>query len=302
MSSHVVFKETRNGKAANLISALKQERSTLAPEIEGQFNRTIMVQSGNVIISNSELDVDFNIPFDDDTEANEAEIIIYNLSNNTINNIITNAKIVIIAGYGKDTGVIFSGFVSAKKTYFNNCDKVTKIYAIDDINLRERNIESVTFAKGTKASSILRHLCEKVNLPIADFTISRDYTYSDEETIDGGLMSNIKRLAGICAVSAYILKSRIYVRPLTKGDNTYFEISVDTGLLEIEEFEETSQNGDFTDKICGYNLKILLQHQLQTGSIVSIRAIGVNGKYRVKSGSHECSGDDFITKAKVVRA
>lgn len=299
--SKVIFKETQNEKASRLITAMQKVTEQPRTEISGQYGRTIKVQTGNVTILNSDLDIEFNIPFDDDTEANEAEIIIYNLSDNTIKNIVANQKIVVTAGYGKDTGIIFSGFVSAKKTYYNNCDKATKVYALDDMNLKEKDIESITFAAGTKASKILKTLCQKVNLPLAEFTVKRDYTYKDEETVDGGLMSNISRLAGICGVSAYILKSKIYVRPLSKGDNTRFEVSVDTGLLEIEGFEETVQNGDYTDKLSGYKITMLLQHQLQTASIVTVRARGVSGTYRVKSGSHECSNDDFVTKAKVIK-
>lgn len=299
--SKLIFKETQNKKVSHLITAMKQTADKLNSEIQGQYGRSIKIQTGDVTILNSDLDVEFNIPFDDDTEANEAEFLIYNLSDNTIKNIKSNAKIVVTAGYGKDTGVIFSGFISYKKTYYNNCDKITKVYALDDMNLKEKDIESVTFAKGTKASKILKYLCQRVGLPIAEFTINRDYTYKDEETVDGGLMSNISRLAGICGVSAYILKSKIYVRPLSKGDNTRFEVSVDTGLLDIEGFEETVQNGDYTDKTSGYKLTLLLQHQLQTASIVTVKARGVSGTYRVKSGSHECTNDEFITKAKVVK-
>lgn len=299
--SKVIFEKTTNSKASHLVTALKQTANNLNKEITGQYGRTIIVQTGNVTVVNSQLDIDFTIPFDDDTEANEAEILIYNLSDSTIKNIKANAKIVVTAGYKKDTGVIFSGFISAKKTYYNNCDKITKIYALDDMNLKEKDIESVTFAAGTKASKILKYLCQRVKLPIAEFTVKRDYTYKDEETVDGGLMSNISRLAGICGVSAYILKSKIYVRPLSKGDNTRFEVSVNTGLLEIEGFEETVQNGEFTDKISGYKITCLLQHQLQTASIVTVKARGVSGTFRVKSGSHECSDTEFVTKAKVIK-
>lgn len=301
MDSRVISQQGTNNKTSKMAIAIEQLAGKIDTEVKGQFGHTIVIQTGNVTIKSSDLDCEFDIPFDDDTEANEAELIFYNLSDTTIKNIKSKAKITVTAGYGKDTGVIFSGFISYKKTYYDDCDKVTKVYALDDMNLQEKDIESVTYAAGTKASKILKDLCQKVGLPIADFTIKRDYTYKDEETVDGGLMSNIERLAGICNVSAYILKSKIYVRPLSKGDNTKFELSVDTGLIEIEGFEETETNGDYTDVISGYNVTMLLQHQLQTASIITIKANGVSGNYRVKSGSHEYDGTDFLTKAKVVK-
>lgn len=301
MDSRVIKRQSTNDKASKMAVAFKQLVGKIDTEIKGQFGHTVIVQTGNVTIKNSELDCEFDIPFDDDTEANEAELVFYNLSDTTIKNIKSKAKITVTAGYGKDTGIIFSGYISAKKTYYDGCDKVTKVYALDDMNLKEKDVESITYAKGTKASKILKDLCKKVGLPIAEFSIKRDHTYKDEETVDGGLMSNIERLAGICGVSAYILKSKIYVRPLSKGDNTKFELSVNTGLIELEEFEESETNGDYKDVIKGYNVTMLLQHQLQTASIITLKANGVSGTYRVKSGSHKYDGTDFLTKAKVVK-
>ena len=301
MDSRVIKQQSTNDKASQMAIAIEQLAGKIDTEVKGQFGHTVIIQTGNVAIKNSEIDCEFNIPFDDDTEANEAELIFYNLSDTTIKNIKSKAKITVTAGYGKDTGIIFSGFISYKKTYYDGCDKVTKVYALDDMNLQEKDVESITYAAGTKASKILKSLCQKVGLPIAEFTINRDHTYKDEETVSGGLMDNIERLAGICGVSAYILKGKIYVRPLSKGDNTKFTLSVDTGLIELEGFEETETNGDYTDTVSGYNVTMLLQHQLQTASIITLKANNVSGTYRVKSGSHEYNGTDFLTKAKVVK-
>ncbi len=300
--SRVILTENKNENASRLITAFKQINETLKTEIKGQFKHSIVIETGNVKIKNTDLDFEFTIPFDDDTEANEAEIIIYNLTNTTINNIKRNAQITITAGYGTDTGVIFSGYISNKKTVNEDCDKITTIKALDDMNLQEKNVQSITYAAGTKASKILKDLCKKVGLPIAVFSIARDHTYKDTETIDGGLMENIKRLAGICGVSAYILKSKIYVRPLKQGDNTTFELSVDTGLLSIAEFEEEQTNGNYKDTIKGYEVEMLLHHKIQTGSIITLKSKTANGKFRVQSGEHTYDGSSMITKLKVVQS
>jgi hypothetical protein len=298
--SNVITKNNNNKNVSRLITSFKKINEKLNTDVKGQFKHTVIIKTGDVTIKNSELDIEFTIPFDDDTEANEAEIIVYNLTNNTINNIKNKEKITVTAGYGKDTGVIFSGYISKKSTKYEDCDKVTTIKALDDMNLKEKDISSVSYAKGTKASRILKDLCRKVGLPIATFSVARDYTYKDEETVDGGLMDNIKRLAKICGVSAYILKSKIYVRPLNKGDNTSFILSDDTGLLDLSKFEEEETNADYKDTIRGYDIEMLLQHQIQTASIITINSREVKGKFRVKSGEHKYNGEDLITKAKVV--
>lgn len=290
------------GKASHLVTAFQKLNEKINTEVNGQFGYSVTIRTGNVTISNSSLDCEFTIPFDDDTEANEAEIIVYNLTNSTINGIKLHSSITVTAGYGTDTGVIFSGYISKRTVEYDENDKVITIKAVDDMRRKDRDVNSISYAAGTKASRILRDLCLKVGLPIAVFKVSRDYTYKDEETVDGDLFDNIKRLAKLCGVSAYILKSKIYVRPLNQGDNTTFTLSADTGLLSISPFEEEEKNGDYKDVIKGYSLEMLLQHRLQTASIITVKSKNGSGRYRVKSGEHSYDGSKMITKAKVVTA
>lgn len=303
MSSKRVVNTANNSHASKLVTALKQTNEKIKTSIDGEFGHVITIKTGDVIIKNSELDVEFSIPFDDDTEANQAEIIIYNLTSSTIKGIKRHAKITVTAGYGKDTGIIFSGYITSRKTSYDydNCDKITTVKALDSMKLKERSISSKQYAKGTKASKILKDLCNKVGLPIAVFRIKRDYTYSKRaETIDGKLMDNIKRLAKICGVSAYVLKGKIYVRPLDEGDNTNFEVKPSTGLIGVSYFEESEKNANYKDTIKGYELKMLLQHHIQTASIIHLSCKEAKGKFRVKSGEHTYDGKDMITKVKAV--
>ena len=82
----------------------------------GIFGSKVFIKCNGVTISSDDLDVEFTVPFDDDLEPNEAKITIYNLSDDTINRFEKDKEISIEAGYGDDTGVIFRGYVSNKKT------------------------------------------------------------------------------------------------------------------------------------------------------------------------------------------
>lgn len=300
MSSKLVFDSGKHKGNTRVVIPDKTTYNFDVKPFSGQYGHTIIIKSGNVKIKNSELDCEFSVPFDDDTEANKAEIKIYNLTSATLKKLKRGKKITIEAGYGKDTGIIFSGYITSRKTVYKNCDKQTTIKALDYMKLKERSFHSITFEKKTKASTMLKKLCGLVGLPIADFTIARDYTYKDKETVDGKLMEEIERLAGICGVSAYIHKGKIYVRPLSKGDNTHFVLSDATGLISVEEFEEKETNEKYKDKISGYTVKCLLQHRLQTASIVTIKSQEVKGTFRVREGTHEYDGEDFTTTVKVI--
>jgi SHS2 domain-containing protein len=113
-------------------------------------------------------------------------------------------------------------------------------------------------------------------------------------------MENIKKYAEICGVSAYVCKSKIYVCPLTYGTQYTFYLTADTGLLGAVSFEEEVTAEDYTDTITGLDIEMLLQHQIQTGSIINISSKNHKGDFRVKEGSHTYDGSEFKTTVKAV--
>lgn len=289
-----------SGHYSRLVKSIKEVQTKISTSNEGLYGQVVKIQSGGVTISNSELDCEFAVPFDDDTEANEAEIVIYNLTDTTISELKKNAKITITAGYGKDTGVIFSGYIRTKKTTIEDCDKVTIIKALDNNGKPEKEMTSISFNAGTKASTILRKLCSLTGLTVAVFQTKRDHTYKDKTTVNGGLMENIAKYAAVCGVSAYVNKSKIYVQHIKQGKGDKFNLNADTGLLSVAEFEENTTNEDFNDTLKGYELEMLLQHRITTCSIINLKSNNANGVYRVKEGSHIYNGVDFTTKVKAV--
>lgn len=285
---------------SQLVTAFEKLSEKINTEVTGQYGHTVIIKTGSVTIKNSELDVEFEVPFDDNTEANESEIRVYNLTDSTVKNIKKDAKLTIQAGYGSDTGIICSGYITKRYNVYEGVDRVTIIKVIDHKSLMERDVDSITFNKNTKASAILKTLCSKLGFPIAVFKTAKDHTYKKEETVSGGLMDNIQRYAKVCGVSAYVLKGKIYVRKLSDGDNTAFTLSSDTGLISCEEFEETETIEKTKNTIKGYRVSMLLQHRLQTASIITINSKNAKGKFRVRSGVHIYDGDEFITEAEVV--
>ena len=294
----------RRGRASRIIKSFMELEQAINIETSGGdnalFKRNVMVKTGNVSINSNNLDLEFDVEFDDDTEANESEIILYNLSDTTIQNIKKGEKVTLTAGYKDDTGIILSGFISHVKTTLDDLDKVTTVKVIDSVDRIERKIENLAYAKGSKASTILNDLLTKVGLPIAKFSTKRDFVYKDGLTVDAGIMETIKKQAQVCGVSAYINKGQIYVQSISEGDDTNFSLSVDTGLISLSEFEEEISAEEYKDAVKGYEVTMLLQHRISTGSILNIRSKNVNGRYRVREGRHSYDGSDFLTKVKAI--
>ena len=301
MNSSKFISDGRGSKASHLITALggALERFTLEPQ--GMFGRRAEIQCGNLTLDSEQFDFEFEVPFDDDTEANECTITVYNLTQNTIDVFRYNSKITITAGYKGDTGVIFSGYISKVTTKKEGTDKVTTIYAFYDMDLQERDIVDITYAAGTTASYILRDLISRISLPLAVFSVRRDWTYKDETKVDGGLMENIRQYAEVCGISVYINKGKIYARHISEGDNIYFTVNESSGLIESpEEFEEEVTAEDYKDIISGYKCKMLLQHRMNTAAIIDLESVNVSGRFRVRSGKHIFSPDECITEVEVI--
>lgn len=303
MNNSKVIQQKHDSKhTSRLVKAMKGwteplESYTLKPE--GVFGSVAKIKCNNVTVDSNELDFEFTVPFDDDMEANEAEIIIYNLSKNTISRFKNRAEITIEAGYEKDTGVIFSGFVDRVKTKIDGATKITTIKCLDDVS--KKTVESLSFAEGTKASYILKTLLNKTGLPIAVFKTRRDWTYKDKVTVDGDLMQNIKKYSEVCGISTYVNKGKIYSRYIKNGDNINFTVQESTGMLgSPEEFEEEQTAEDYKETVTGYKIEMLLQHRMTTAAIVKLKSLNANGTFRVRKGVHRFNELEAITEIEVV--
>lgn len=301
MASRVVIKNKKSQRHSSIVKATKEWNKSLKSfsiEPKGVFGSVAIVKCGKVKIKSSELDLEFQVPFDDDMEPNEAEITVYNLSKSTISKLKRKAAISIEAGYKDDTGIIFKGFIDRVSTKYNGADKVTTIKCLDD--MKKRKVTNLSFAKNKKASYILKTLIDKTGLPVAVFEVRHDHTYTSEQTVDGDLMENIKKYAKVCGISVYVNKGKIYARHLKKGDNINFTVQASTGMIDYpEEYEEEITAEDFKETIKGYNITMLLQHRITTGAIIKLSSKVAKGKFRVRSGTHTFSPSECTTQIKV---
>lgn len=298
MSSKVISEGKQNA-TSKLIKAMQgwdTEFYTDPPK--GVFGSTATINCNGTIIKSDELDIEFTIPFDDDLEANEAEVTIYNLNDTTKGKLTTGEEITITAGFGNDTGLIFSGFIEKSTTLYEEADRVTRLKCLDRIKTNE--LKEITYQSGTKASAILRDLISKTGTQVAVFKVRTDHTYQDEQKVDGDLMENIKKYAEICGISVYISEGKIYARYLKDGDDLYFSIQEETGLIgSPAEYEEEMTFGSGKETIKGLEIETIMQHRFKAGGIVSLKSKNYTGSYRIRSGRHTFSSGDAVSSIKV---
>lgn len=294
--SRVILEQGINNKRSRLIKTSEDISSLQNYEIipDGMFGLKAVIKSGSVTISYDELDFDYTIPFDDDVEPNETEIVIYNLSDNTINNLKKSAEISIEAGYKDDIGVIYKGYIKSISTGWEDVDKLTTL--ICTTCNKDDTVINVSYSANTKASYILKNLIGKLGMPIAVFSVRRDWTYTDGVTVDGNLREEIKKYAEVCGISVYANNGSIYARYIKDGDNINFTVNEDTGLIgSPEHYTEEINAEDYVDEIDGYKIEMLLQHRITTAAIINLSSRSVSGTFRVRKGEHRFSDGQATT-------
>lgn len=274
------------------------ESYDIDPKTKGVWGSQAKIICGGVTIKSSDLDIEFEIAFDDDMEQNQADITIYNLSTNTVNQLKKGSGISIEAGFEGDTGVVFVGTIDKATTKYDGADKVTTLLCYDDVS--QKSVTEITYAAGTKASYILKDLLNKTGTPIAVFNMRRDWTYEDEQKIDGDLMENIKKYSEVCGVSTFVKNGKIYSQYIKESESTGFTLSADTGLIGSPvEFEEAIDAEDFHETVKGWECECLLQHRLSAGAKITLKSNIANGQYRVMSGTHSFNVSEAVTKIKM---
>lgn len=261
------------------------------------FGRFAEVVGATIKTNSDNLTIQFEVPFDDDTDPNESKIEIYNLTDNTINSIKRKSPIALNAGYQSDKGVILSGFVSKVITTRSGTDKKTTIYVLDSAPIDEKKTITKSYKAGIKSSQILKDLAAALKLSIGSIVLPSDKSYPKGYSIKGEILEAMKKVAKDCGAIVYINKSKVFIRSIKAGDDSRFILKPDTGLIGSPEPFEEELDGKVQK---GYKVKCLLQYRLTTASIVRIESMSVKGTFRVRSGVHKWNGNDFITEMEVI--
>jgi hypothetical protein len=261
------------------------------------FGRYTEVKTGNVTLNSKDLTIEFEVPFDDDMEPNESKVTIYNLSQNTVNQIKRKENITINAGYKKDHGVLLSGYISKVENTKQIPDFKTTIYILDTKSFDTKKTVKKSYKKNIKASHILKDLTASLGLKVAVFKLPKDKVYPKGYSVSGEVINTLHKIAKDCGASVYFNKGQLYIRSLKEGDDSRFKLSSDTGLIKSPEPFEEEKDGE---TVKGYKVVCLLQYRMTTASIVEIESKTANGKYRVRKGRHYWNGDSYYTEMEVI--
>lgn len=264
------------------------------------FGRKIEFLYDRYKITN-ELTIYFDVPFDDEPDANIAEIKIYNLSTSTINTIKKGQSVTLNAGYTNDVGAILKGKIQGIFTEPQGVDRITHIYVIDAEDIWMEKQVKRTYKQKTTAKQILNDLLRLSGLKVGALSLPKNFVYKSGKTINDKLGKAIIDVAKDCGAKVYITRGKIYIQAKDQAIGPAIEINKNTGLITSPtpiEKEETLPDGKKRVKK-GYKITTLLNNKIQTDSLVHVKSKTANGKFRVEKGRHYCDGDKFYTEMEV---
>ena len=259
------------------------------------------------------LEIDFDIPFNDKEEPDVSEVTIYNLSEDSINEIKKQGYCIVNAGYREmgNKACVVSGDIEDVTTDWEGLDKVTNIKVSDGGKEWRQAKLNKTYAEGTKASLIMQDLCGILGYEVVEIKPKEDITYKLGKTIKGYCSDNLKRLVKDTKSKMYINKKRITIRDEKKGNDIGFLLNAETGLVgnptlnkddsedktDLRESEKEKKKNKEEKKT--WKVTCLLNAKIETDSIIKIESKTCNGQFRVVSGKHT---KDFNTELVVEEA
>lgn len=263
------------------------------------FKRVVELYADDKLFAGDDFTIYFNIPFDDGGDPNAAEVSIYNLTDQSINDIKKDSKIVLNAGYDGDYGSILLGDAKKIITEWERVDKITTIHVLDGPKEWLNTIFKRTYKEGIKASQILNDVLASTGLEIGAYKLPVDREYKGGKTINTTLQKAIAQIAKDCGAKSHVTRGKIFVRPKNEGDNIGFVLNSENGLIASPTPIEKEENGKV---IKGYKITSLLNHRITTDSLIEITSKTANGVFRVESGKHFANGLVFYTESEVYPA
>ena len=261
------------------------------------WQRYIEILVDDVMITNNDLDIYFRVKYD---EACSAEIIVYNLAEETRKKIVKDKQIILKAGYKDDYGIIFAGTIKEVEDEIEGADVATNIYAIDDtskLNKKEKLkypadltiekvVESLFFHAGIPVGRI-----ESVELKLKDLGYTTAWI-SGERTIKEMLESLAKDINTLTGKNFkfYVKNGAGYFVEENSHYEEAYVLTAETGLIDVKKLDSDSAD---------YKIRALMLWKIAQDSILDIDSIKVKGLFKVISYEKVAKADDYYCEMEV---
>lgn len=247
------------------------------------------------------LHVCFSIEKSSEESPNDANVQIWNLSDNNLKILESKDCIVELkAGYGNNMAAILVGSITSVVTTMDNSDRMTELTVVDGRVALRDTVASISINGKVNAKEVYQKIANEMGLPIV---FAKDLSY---KTLPNGFSyvgkakNALQKIAKYCGHSWSIQNQVLQVTWPGKPVNARgFLLSKETGMISIPKRIAITVND--VDKV-GYEVSYFLNGAIDVNDTVRIESSTANGYFLVHKVTIE--GDnldgDWICTAEVL--
>jgi len=266
----------------------------------------------------TEHQITFNVKKDNNKDPNKASIIIYNLSDDTVNyinnSIRNNLAVALAVGYqGQEEVLIFIGTVQWVSDVWKGTDRLTELHCVDGgINISLANT-SRSYPKGTKISKVIKDIAGDLGTNSGNLSIDSDAAISSASHMCGNSSEYLESLCKSIDHNVSIQDGSVYITPRSqRQEKRSAYISPDTGLIGSpqpfhNDIKPTKKVTKSTSKKAkkptdGVTFKCQINGNILPEKTVYLKSRSYDGYFKVVTVTHsgDYEGKDWISEVEAV--
>lgn len=261
------------------------------------WKRYTQLTIGVAVLTSAELDIYFKVPVSTDSDADTAEIIVFNLADATVQGIETDMPVTIETGYEEDYGIIFIGAVKSVSGSRDGADMQTVITCVSGMADLMAASVNASYPAGTLLTDVATDQIQLAGM--TDFKIDANpavFETGKTYTTETSVRDNLQGIADNLGYTLTERRGSIIMIDSGTGIEEGVVLNADTGLLQV-----TKNTAEDDAKLqFDYELITLLIYQMAQGSIIELdsRESGVK-VCRVEECEFVSNAADHICNMKV---
>lgn len=261
--------------------------------------------------------ITFSIKKDNNKDPNQAEIVVYNLSDDTVNyinrGIRNNLAVALAVGYeGEELVMVFKGTLQWVSDTFDSVDRKTTLHCLDGgINIAEART-SRSYPKGTKIKRVVTDLVKDLGTTEGNIHVDNDQTLSSATAMCGNTSHYLEHICKSIDHNVSIQDGSVYVTPrsqMSSARSAY--ISPETGLIgspepfhnDIKPTKKVTKSSKKAKKPTdGVKFKCQMNGAILPEKTIWLKSRDYDGPFKVVSVSHngDKEGKEWVTEVECV--
>jgi len=230
------------------------------------WKRYTKLHIGSIIITSEDIDIYFKVSVSADSNADTAEIIIFNLSETTKQILTPEQPVNLQAGYEGDYGSIFLGKIDRIEDEIEGADIKTTITCISDMSKFLEGYVNRTYPANMRLVDIAKdqiQFAEITNYQIdeSDITFEAAKSYSSATS----LRQNVTEIAKNLDFDFTERHGSILLLKKNSGIREGFVLNSDSGLLSVIKVRQKEDKTKYD-----YEVKTLLIYRIDKASIIEL--------------------------------